>query len=143
MINHSGCCFLRKANSLSNSLFPAGFHDFVLSCLCLPSQLLASRSILQKFRLICPITKGAYGRVFLAKDRATEQPCALKVLRKKQIVKKNMTKEVFRERDLMELMSHMDPGYQHVVHVYQTFQTDYELFIVMVCGVSGISGISA
>uniref|UniRef100_A0A7S1I7S8 non-specific serine/threonine protein kinase n=1 Tax=Eutreptiella gymnastica TaxID=73025 RepID=A0A7S1I7S8_9EUGL len=89
------------------------------------------RSILQKFRLVCPITKGAYGRVFLAKERATELPCALKVLRKKHIVKKNMTKAVFRERDLMELMSHMDPGSQHVVHVYQTFQTDFELFIVM------------
>ena len=48
-------------------------------------------------------------------------------------MKKKMREEVFRERDVLELVSHMDAQNQHVVHVKCTFQSESELFMVQVC----------
>ncbi|CAI5928746.1 unnamed protein product [Closterium sp. NIES-65] len=52
------------------------------------------RTTIDDFELIKPISKGAYGRVFLAKKKTTGDLFAIKVLRKADMVRKNAVESV-------------------------------------------------
>ena len=56
------------------------------------------------FILLKTISKGAYGKVILARKKNTADLFALKVLDKEKMVEKNVTEYVINERDILNQM---------------------------------------
>ena len=81
---------------------------------------------IKDFELVKPIGKGAYGRVFLVRRKATGDLFALKVIKKQETVHKNQQKNVKMERDIMANVSN-----PFVVRLFYTFQNNDNLFWVM------------
>ncbi|KAI8970228.1 hypothetical protein BDF20DRAFT_838604 [Mycotypha africana] len=98
-----------------------------------PSQLhatSASRSTypsIRDFDIIKPISKGAFGSVFLAKKRTTGDYYAIKFLKKSDMIAKNQVTNVKAER--MILMSQTDSPF--VTKLYYTFQSKDYLYLVL------------
>ena len=53
------------------------------------------------FILLKTISKGAYGKVILARKKNTSDLFALKVLDKEKMIEKNVTEYVINERDIL------------------------------------------
>jgi serine/threonine-protein kinase RIM15 len=84
-------------------------------------------SSIKDFEIIKPISKGAFGSVFLAKKKATGDYYAIKVLRKADMIAKNQITNVKAER--LILMKQAESPY--VVKLYFTFQSKDYLYLVM------------
>ncbi|KAF9437362.1 hypothetical protein BGZ76_001030 [Entomortierella beljakovae] len=82
---------------------------------------------IKDFDIIKPISKGAFGSVFLAKKRATGDYFAIKVLKKSDMIAKNQVTNVKAER--MILMNQTDSPF--VVNLYFSFQSKDYLYLVM------------
>ncbi|KAF9413408.1 hypothetical protein BGZ94_000735, partial [Podila epigama] len=82
---------------------------------------------IKDFDFIKPISKGAFGSVFLAKKRATGDYYAIKVLKKSDMIAKNQVTNVKAER--MILMNQTDSPF--VVNLYFSFQSKEYLYLVM------------
>ncbi|KAI1315390.1 hypothetical protein EDD11_000894 [Mortierella claussenii] len=82
---------------------------------------------IKDFDFIKPISKGAFGSVFLAKKRATGDYFAIKVLKKSDMVAKNQVTNVKAER--LILMNQTDSPF--VVNLYFSFQSKDYLYLVM------------
>ena len=87
----------------------------------------ATASSIRDFEIIKPISKGAYGSVFLARKRATGDLYAVKVLRKSDMIAKNQITNVRAER--MILMNRTQSPF--VVKLFFTFQSAENLYLVM------------
>ncbi|RUS29284.1 hypothetical protein BC938DRAFT_480837, partial [Jimgerdemannia flammicorona] len=95
-----------------------------------PTTILASRPTppsIKDFEIIKPISKGAFGSVFLSKKRATGDYYAIKVLKKSDMIAKNQVTNVKAER--MILMTQTDSPF--VTKLYYTFQSKDYLYLVM------------
>lgn len=68
---------------------------------------------------------GAFGRVWLASHRASKTVYALKVMDKKEIVAKKMTKGVMREKNVLASVEH-----PFIVGLISTFQDDYRVYML-------------
>ncbi|KAJ1769772.1 rim15, signal transduction response regulator [Coemansia sp. RSA 1813] len=79
------------------------------------------------FALLKPISKGAYGSVYLAKKRTTGEYYAIKVLRKADMIAKNQISNVKAERAIMMAQT----GSPFVVRLLYTFQSRTNLYLVM------------
>ncbi|KAG8902350.1 hypothetical protein FRB99_004564, partial [Tulasnella sp. 403] len=96
----------------------------------IPSLAPASRaapSSIKDFDIIKPISKGAFGSVFLAKKKTTGDYYAIKVLKKADMIAKNQITNVKAERMIM--MSQAESPF--VVKLYYTFQSKDNLYLVM------------
>lgn len=82
---------------------------------------------IKDFDIIKPISKGAFGSVFLAKKKATGDYYAIKVLKKADMIAKNQITNVKAER--MILMKQADSPF--VAKLYFTFQSKENLYLVM------------
>ncbi|KAJ1732583.1 rim15, signal transduction response regulator, partial [Coemansia biformis] len=82
---------------------------------------------IQDFDLIKPLSKGAYGSVYLAKKRSTGEYYAIKTLRKADMIAKNQISNVKAERAIMMAQT----GSPYVVRLLYTFQTRTHLYLVM------------
>ncbi|KAJ2717338.1 rim15, signal transduction response regulator [Coemansia spiralis] len=82
---------------------------------------------IQDFDLIKPLSKGAYGSVYLAKKHSTGEYYAIKTLRKADMVAKNQINNVRAERAIMMAQT----GSPYVVRLLYTFQTRTHLYLVM------------
>ena len=92
--------------------------------------LMPSRSTptsIKDFEIIKPISKGAFGSVFLAKKRVTGDYYAIKVLKKADMIAKNQITNVKAER--MILMNQAESPF--VAKLYFTFQSKENLYLVM------------
>jgi len=78
------------------------------------------------FEIIKPISRGAFGRVYLARKKATQDLFAIKVMRKADLMRKNMVESVKNERNILATTSN-----PFVVRFYYSFQSQYNLYIVM------------
>ena len=87
----------------------------------------ATPSSIKDFDIIKPISKGAFGSVFLAKKKVTGDYYAIKVLRKADMISKNQITNVKAER--MILMKQAESPF--VVKLYYTFQSKDNLYLVM------------
>ena len=87
----------------------------------------APPSSIKDFDIIKPISKGAFGSVFLAKKKVTGDYYAIKVLRKADMISKNQITNVKAER--MILMKQAESPF--VVKLYYTFQSKDNLYLVM------------
>jgi serine/threonine-protein kinase RIM15 len=96
----------------------------------LPSATPLSRTTptsIKDFEIIKPISKGAFGSVFLAKKKATGDYYAIKVLKKADMIAKNQITNVKAER--MILMKQAESPF--VAKLYFTFQSKENLYLVM------------
>ncbi|GAA5839142.1 hypothetical protein JCM3766R1_002269 [Sporobolomyces carnicolor] len=96
----------------------------------LPSAVPSSRtraSSIKDFKILKPISKGAFGSVYLAKKVTTGDYYAIKVLKKSDMVAKNQVTNVKAER--MILMTTAESNF--VVKLYYTFQSKDYLYLVM------------
>lgn len=55
------------------------------------------------YEIIKPISRGAFGRVYLAKKKATGDLFAIKVMRKADLIRKNMVQSVKNERNILAM----------------------------------------
>ena len=81
---------------------------------------------IQDFELVKPISKGAYGRVFLARKKNTGDIYAIKVMNKRELLRKNQNQHIQAER---QIMSHADNPF--VVKLFYSFQSKNHLYLVM------------
>lgn len=96
----------------------------------LPSSAPLSRTTptsIKDFEIIKPISKGAFGSVFLARKKATGDYFAIKVLKKADMIAKNQITNVKAER--MILMQQAESPF--VAKLYWTFQSKENLYLVM------------
>ncbi|GAA5951604.1 hypothetical protein JCM21900_000525 [Sporobolomyces salmonicolor] len=96
----------------------------------IPSSVPSSRtkaSSIKDFKILKPISKGAFGSVYLAKKITTGDYYAIKVLKKSDMVAKNQVTNVKAER--MILMTQTDSNF--VVKLFYTFQSKDYLYLVM------------
>ena len=92
-----------------------------------PVQARTTASSIRDFELLKPISKGAYGSVFLARKRATGDLYAIKILKKSDMIAKNQITNVRAER--MILMNRTQSPF--VVKLFFTFQSPEYLYLVM------------
>lgn len=78
------------------------------------------------FILLKTISKGAYGKVILARKKNTSDLFAVKVLDKEKMVEKNVTEYVMNERDILSKMHN-----EFIVRGIYTFQSKKYLYMVM------------
>ncbi|KAJ8536695.1 hypothetical protein K7X08_035096 [Anisodus acutangulus] len=84
------------------------------------------RTSIEDFEIIKPISRGAFGRVFLARKRATGDLFAIKVLKKADMIRKNAVENILAERDI--LISVRNP---FVVRFFYSFTCRDNLYLVM------------
>ncbi|KAF8639773.1 hypothetical protein AX17_001033 [Amanita inopinata Kibby_2008] len=86
-----------------------------------------SPTSIKDFDIIKPISKGAFGSVFLARKKATGDYFAIKVLKKADMIAKNQITNVKAER--MILMKQAESPF--VAKLFFTFQSKENLYLVM------------
>ncbi|KAL3674646.1 hypothetical protein V7S43_000586 [Phytophthora oleae] len=84
------------------------------------------RVSIRDFRIVKPISKGAFGKVYLARKKTTGDQYAIKVLAKEHLLRKKQIEQIETERNI--LASVVSP---FVVKLFWTFQTKRNLFLVM------------
>ncbi|KAJ0100409.1 hypothetical protein Patl1_19928 [Pistacia atlantica] len=84
------------------------------------------RTSIEDFDIIKPISQGAFGRVFLARKRATGDLFAIKVLKKADMIRKNAVESILAERNI--LISVRNP---FVVRFFYSFTCRENLYLVM------------
>ncbi|KAK6205850.1 hypothetical protein LQW54_008145 [Pestalotiopsis sp. IQ-011] len=82
---------------------------------------------IKDFEIIKPISKGAFGSVYLSKKKTTQEYFAIKVLKKADMVAKNQITNVKAERAIMMWQGESD----FVAKLYWTFSSKDYLYLVM------------
>lgn len=82
------------------------------------------RTSIEDFEIIKPISRGAFGRVFLAKKRVTGDLFAIKVLKKADMIRKNAVESILAERDI--LISARNPFVVSSFFFFFSFTSDYQ-----------------
>ncbi|XP_031091247.1 probable serine/threonine protein kinase IREH1 [Ipomoea triloba] len=100
--------------------------DVVRSLRTSPIHSSRDRTSIDDFEIIKPISRGAFGRVFLAKKRTTGDLFAIKVLKKADMIRKNAVESILAERDI--LISVRNP---FVVRFFYSFTCRENLYLVM------------
>ncbi|CAD5120974.1 DgyrCDS9518 [Dimorphilus gyrociliatus] len=82
---------------------------------------------IQDFNVIKPISKGAFGKVYLGcRKDGDGTKYAIKVMRKEDVIKKNMINQVIAERNAMAVSRNV-----FIVHLYYTLQSNDTLYFIM------------
>ncbi|TFK28852.1 kinase-like protein [Coprinopsis marcescibilis] len=113
-----------NANALTSPPVTGPLSPRQMSGIPLPR---ATPTSIKDFDIIKPISKGAFGSVFLAKKKATGDYYAIKVLKKADMIAKNQITNVKAER--MILMKQAESPF--VAKLYFTFQSKDNLYLVM------------
>lgn len=87
------------------------------------SQKVPSESDYEVLKLI---SNGAYGAVYLVKEKSTRQRFALKKINKNNLMLRNQVEQVFAERDIMSFTDN-----PFVVSMYCSFETKVYLFLFL------------
>ncbi|KAK4536426.1 hypothetical protein CDCA_CDCA08G2451 [Cyanidium caldarium] len=81
---------------------------------------------IRDFDILKPISRGSFGRVYLASKKTTGDLYAIKVLQKSEVVRKNLMRRVRAERDILAGMQN-----PFVVRFIWSFESAKKLFLVM------------
>jgi serine/threonine protein kinase len=81
---------------------------------------------IKEYEILKPISKGAFGAVYLAKKRVTGEVFAIKVLKKSDMISKNQVTNVKAER---MILTRLDSPF--VVKLFFSFQSRDNLYLVM------------
>lgn len=87
----------------------------------------SAQTSIKDFEVIKPISKGAFGSVYLAKKKSTGDYYAIKVLKKADMIAKNQVTNVKAERQIMMWQGESD----FVAKLYWTFSSKDYLYLVM------------
>lgn len=120
---------VRKYDSMSGSYEDDGMStdDGVQSYRSTPTHpSYNDRITIEDFDMLKLISRGAFGRVFLAKKRATGDNFAIKVLQKVDMIRKNAVENILAERDI--LITVRNP---FVVRFFYSFTCRDNLYLVM------------
>ncbi|KAJ3317685.1 hypothetical protein HDV06_001311 [Boothiomyces sp. JEL0866] len=114
----------------TNTMMSSSFSYSNLSNASLNSSIATSPSMqaptIKDYEIIKPISKGAFGSVFLAKKKITGMYFAIKVLKKADMVAKNQVMNIKSERTIL---TQLDSPY--IVKLYSTFQSKNHIYLVM------------
>ncbi|GMM53923.1 protein kinase [Maudiozyma humilis] len=91
------------------------------------NQIKTAAPSIRDYDILKPISRGAYGSVYLARKKLTGDYFAIKALRKSDMIAKNQVMNVKSERAIMMFQS--DKPY--VAKLFATFQNKDNLFLVM------------
>ncbi|XP_007555832.1 serine/threonine-protein kinase greatwall [Poecilia formosa] len=78
------------------------------------------------FTVLKPISRGAFGKVYLARKKSNARLYAIKVMKKADMVDKNMASQMKAERDALALSKS-----PFVVHLFYSLQTAAKIYLVM------------
>uniref|UniRef100_A0A3Q0QYU0 Serine/threonine-protein kinase greatwall n=1 Tax=Amphilophus citrinellus TaxID=61819 RepID=A0A3Q0QYU0_AMPCI len=78
------------------------------------------------FIVLKPISRGAFGKVYLARKKCNARLYAIKAMKKADMVDKNMTNQMKAERDALALSKS-----PFVVHLFYSLQTATKIYLVM------------
>ncbi|KAL6488330.1 hypothetical protein MHYP_G00020710 [Metynnis hypsauchen] len=78
------------------------------------------------FEVVKPISRGAFGKVFLARKKSNSKLFAVKVVKKSDMVDKNMSDQMRAERDALALSKS-----PFIVHLFYSLQTAAKVYLVM------------
>ncbi|ODA76614.1 hypothetical protein RJ55_07885 [Drechmeria coniospora] len=92
-----------------------------------PQQPRPAQPSIKDFEIIKPISKGAFGSVYLSKKKSTGEYFAIKVLKKADMVAKNQVGNVKAERAIMMWQGQSE----FVAKLYWTFSSKDYLYLVM------------
>ncbi|KAK7118077.1 hypothetical protein R3I94_021806 [Phoxinus phoxinus] len=81
---------------------------------------------IEDFGLVKPISRGAFGKVYLARKTCNSKLYAIKVVKKADMVGKNMTDQMKAERDALALSKS-----PFIVHLFYSLQTSTKVYLVM------------
>ncbi|CAJ1082654.1 serine/threonine-protein kinase greatwall [Xyrichtys novacula] len=81
---------------------------------------------IEDFIILKPISRGAFGKVYLARKKCNARLYAIKMMKKADMVGKNMTGQMKAERDALALSKS-----PFVVHLFYSLQTDSKIYLVM------------
>ncbi|XP_052802430.1 serine/threonine-protein kinase greatwall-like [Mya arenaria] len=82
---------------------------------------------IEDFVFIKPISRGAFGKVFLGhKKNQTDTVYAIKVMKKSDMINKNLTSQVVTERDAMAKVSS-----PFIVKLFYSIQSQQNIFLIM------------
>ena len=116
----------RQSSAASTAGFDRGPSSPRLSAMH-PLQPRAVPPSIKDFEIIKPISKGAFGSVYLSKKKTTGDYFAIKVLKKSDMVIKNQITNVKAERAIMMWQGESD----FVAKLYWTFSSKDYLYLVM------------
>ena len=80
----------------------------------------------EDFTIIKVVGKGSYGKVLLVKKNDDDKIYAMKVLKKKNMIKRNQVEHIKTERKVLELINH-----PFIISLKYAFQTPEKLYLVM------------
>ncbi|XP_017261857.1 serine/threonine-protein kinase greatwall [Kryptolebias marmoratus] len=78
------------------------------------------------FNILKPISRGAFGKVYLARKKCNSRLYAIKVMKKADMIDKNMTSQMKAERDALALSKS-----PFIVHLFYSLQTATKIYLVM------------
>uniref|UniRef100_A0A665X7Z6 Serine/threonine-protein kinase greatwall n=1 Tax=Echeneis naucrates TaxID=173247 RepID=A0A665X7Z6_ECHNA len=81
---------------------------------------------IEDFVVLKPISRGAFGKVYLARKKSNARLYAIKMMKKADMVDKNMTGQMKAERDALALSKS-----PFVVHLFYSLQTATKIYLVM------------
>nr|XP_019958768.1 PREDICTED: serine/threonine-protein kinase greatwall [Paralichthys olivaceus] len=81
---------------------------------------------IEDFVVLKPVSRGAFGKVYLARKKCNARLYAIKVMKKADMVDKNMTGQMKAERDALALSKS-----PFVVHLFYSLQTSTKIYLVM------------
>ncbi|XP_059182465.1 serine/threonine-protein kinase greatwall [Centropristis striata] len=81
---------------------------------------------IEDFVVLKPISRGAFGKVYLARKKCNGRVYAIKMMKKADMVDKNMTGQMKAERDALALSKS-----PFVVHLFYSLQTATKIYLVM------------
>ncbi|XP_058246582.1 serine/threonine-protein kinase greatwall isoform X2 [Hemibagrus wyckioides] len=81
---------------------------------------------IEDFTVLKPISRGAFGKVFLARKKNNSKLYAVKVVKKADMLDKNMSDQMRAERDALALSKS-----PFIVHLYYSLQTASKVYLVM------------
>jgi len=76
--------------------------------------------------MLTVVGRGSFGKVYLVKNKETGKPYAMKILKKDQLVKKNLLIKTQAERDILEKIKN-----PYIVGLHYAFQTDGKLYFLI------------
>lgn len=87
---------------------------------------ISPRVTIHSFELIKPISSGAFGRVDLVRMKGEETYFAMKTLKKKDMIDKNLVEQVITERNILATTSN-----PYVVRMHYAFHDSKKLYLLM------------
>ncbi|XP_060725528.1 serine/threonine-protein kinase greatwall isoform X2 [Tachysurus vachellii] len=81
---------------------------------------------IEDFTVLKPISRGAFGKVFLSRKKNNSKLYAVKVVKKADMLDKNMSDQMRAERDALALSKS-----PFIVHLYYSLQTASKVYLVM------------